>query len=137
MCVVHVILMVTFFRQELNPVFMTFHDNKPLEQLVNENWNDFNKKVNVTIADTLSWQVQSSDMTQFQSLLYACCYSQLVKRMVKMMVFISILARMSVYSGKCCITTSHAGLMGDSLTREELWLLNSVCFSMTKRSRVV
>jgi hypothetical protein len=36
---------------------MTFHDNKPLEQLVNESWNDFNRKINVTIADVLSWQV--------------------------------------------------------------------------------
>jgi hypothetical protein len=44
------------YRQELNPVFMTFHDNKPLEQLVNESWNDFNRKINVTIADVLSWQ---------------------------------------------------------------------------------
>jgi hypothetical protein len=35
---------------------MTFHDNKPLEQLVNESWNDFNRKINVTIADVLSWQ---------------------------------------------------------------------------------
>ena len=34
---------------------MTFHDDKPLEPLVNERWEDFNVKVNVTLPQVLGW----------------------------------------------------------------------------------
>lgn len=34
---------------------MTFHDDKPLEPLVNEEWEDFNIKVNTTIPEILQW----------------------------------------------------------------------------------
>ncbi|XP_062508428.1 hypoxia-inducible factor 1-alpha inhibitor-like isoform X2 [Corticium candelabrum] len=47
---------IEVYRQESSRVFMTFHDNKPLEHLVNEDWSDFNKKINVTIPDVLKWQ---------------------------------------------------------------------------------
>jgi hypothetical protein len=42
-------------RQESSRSFMTFHDNKPLESLVNERWEDFNVKVNVTLPEVLNW----------------------------------------------------------------------------------
>lgn len=34
---------------------MTFHDGKPLEPLINEKWEDFNVKVNTSIAQVLHW----------------------------------------------------------------------------------
>ena len=34
---------------------MTFHDHKPLEPLVNEKWEEFNTKHNVTIPEILQW----------------------------------------------------------------------------------
>ena len=34
---------------------MTFHDSKPLEPLVDEQWEDFNVKINVTIPEVLQW----------------------------------------------------------------------------------
>lgn len=34
---------------------MTFHDNKPLEPLINEKWEDFNIKINVTLPQVLNW----------------------------------------------------------------------------------
>lgn len=34
---------------------MTFHDDKPLESLVEEKWEDFNVKVNVTLSEVLNW----------------------------------------------------------------------------------
>ena len=41
--------------QESKGSFVTFHDNKPLEPLVNERWEDFNVKVNVTLPELLAW----------------------------------------------------------------------------------
>lgn len=35
--------------------FITFHDNKPLEPLVNERWEEFNAKVNVSVPEILQW----------------------------------------------------------------------------------
>ena len=40
-------------RQESERKFTTFHDGKPLEPLVNEKWEDFNVKVNTTLAAVL------------------------------------------------------------------------------------
>lgn len=34
---------------------MTFHDNKPLQPLVNERWEDFNIKPTLSIPDILGW----------------------------------------------------------------------------------
>ena len=36
-------------------MFTTFHDDKPLEPLVTAKWENFNVKVNATIADILRW----------------------------------------------------------------------------------
>ena len=56
----HMIMLVCTFstlyvrhRQESERKFTTFHDNKPLEPLVNEQWEDFNVKVNTTLAGVL------------------------------------------------------------------------------------
>lgn len=46
---------VLAYKQETSRVFKTFHDNKPLETMVNEKWEDFNVKVNVTIPQVLQW----------------------------------------------------------------------------------
>ena len=35
--------------------FKTFHDNKPLEPLVIERWEDFNIRHSVTIRKLLTW----------------------------------------------------------------------------------
>lgn len=34
---------------------MTFHDDKALEPLVAEKWEDFNMKINTTIPEILQW----------------------------------------------------------------------------------
>lgn len=51
----HMILLVCVVchRQETERRFTTFHDGKPLEPLVNEKWEDFNVKVNTTLAAVL------------------------------------------------------------------------------------
>ncbi|KAL5473959.1 hypothetical protein EMCRGX_G028528 [Ephydatia muelleri] len=53
---------VMAYKQETNRVFKTFHDNKALEPLVNEKWEDFNLKVNVTIPQVLAWPSPSPHM---------------------------------------------------------------------------
>ena len=45
----------TPFAQEKKRNFVTFHDNKPLQPLVNEKWEDFNVKINVTLPQVLGW----------------------------------------------------------------------------------
>ena len=45
----------SFHAQERKRNFVTFHDSKPLEPLVNEKWEDFNVKINVTLPQVLGW----------------------------------------------------------------------------------
>jgi len=52
---------VMAYRQEGKRSFITFHDDKPLEPLVDEKWDDFNVKVNVTIPEVLQWEVPEKD----------------------------------------------------------------------------
>ena len=42
------------YRQLGDPVFITFHDNKPLEPFVKGKWSDFNRKVNVSVPSVFS-----------------------------------------------------------------------------------
>ena len=48
-----ILVCIVYHRQESERRFTTFHDNKPLEPLVNERWEDFNVKVNTTLAAVL------------------------------------------------------------------------------------
>ena len=41
--------------QEDERTFITFHDNKPMEGIVTEKWDEFNVKVNTTIPHVLQW----------------------------------------------------------------------------------
>ncbi|XP_065846591.1 jmjC domain-containing protein E-like [Oscarella lobularis] len=45
---------VSAYRQLGDPVFITFHDNKPLEPFVKGKWSDFNRKVNVSVPSVFS-----------------------------------------------------------------------------------
>ena len=50
------IILLWAHMQEDKRSFITFHDDKPLEPLVlGEKWEDFNLKVNTTIAKILQW----------------------------------------------------------------------------------
>ena len=51
----YTVTIATGFPQENKGSFITFHDDKPLESLASERWEDFNVKVNVTIPELLLW----------------------------------------------------------------------------------
>ena len=46
--------------QESKRSFITFHDEKALEPLVAEKWEDFNVKVNTSIPEILQWVSQTT-----------------------------------------------------------------------------
>ncbi|XP_064405829.1 HSPB1-associated protein 1-like isoform X2 [Halichondria panicea] len=50
--------------------FITFHDNKPLEDYVPEQWENFNLKVNTTIPTVLQWGEEGTDPSKGPFLYY-------------------------------------------------------------------
>ena len=65
-----------YHRQESERKFMTFHDGKPLEPLVNERWEDFNVRVNTTLAAVLGkvwWRLMTCHIIYYVIIRISLC----------------------------------------------------------------